>query len=530
MRTITVIPQTIHPLTHEPKNKARKKNVAAYARVSTKEEEQTNSYNAQIDHYTAYCSSRPDWNFVGMYADKGITGTSRKHRVQFNKMIEDALDGKIDLIVLKSVQRFARNTLDTVGLARQLREAGVEVIFEENNITNFDPNGELNLTINASIAQEESRQISSNVKWGKDKRYRQGIISAAYSHFLGYDKHPTDPKIGFIVNKEQAEVVRKIYKEFLRGKTPTAICKLLESEGIKTPTGKDKWSVSTVTGILTNEKYKGDAHIRKTYVSDYLTKKIIKNKGEVESFYVTKHHEPIIDREEWEIVQDELKRRKELGSSYSCSSTFSGRLFCGDCGKLYGLKVWHSTSEYRREVYQCNAKFDKNQPKCKTPTFTEDELKGLFLKAYAKFIGDKKQIIEDTDEMVKILCDTTELEKDIGILKAKDEDVILLAENLISKNAIQAMNPDEFERRYNEYNAEHIAVTKKINKKKQTIKDRKSKALCLQAFVKELKKEEQPLQEFDEIVWCYLVERATVNRDGSVSFLFRNGAEIVTSC
>jgi DNA invertase Pin-like site-specific DNA recombinase len=137
-------------------------------------------------------------------------------------MIKDALDGKIDLIVLKSVQRFARNTLDTVGLARQLKEAGVEVIFEENNITNFDPNGELNLTINASIAQEESRQLSNNVKWGKDKMYRQGITSVAYSQFLGYDKHPDDPKIGFIVNEEEAKLVRRIYKEFLRGKSPSA--------------------------------------------------------------------------------------------------------------------------------------------------------------------------------------------------------------------------------------------------------------------------------------------------------------------
>ena len=410
MRTVTVIPQTVHPLTHEPKNNKRKKNVAAYARVSTKEEEQVNSYNAQIKHYTEYCASRPDWNFVGMYADKGITGTSRKHRVQFNKMIKDALDGKIDLIVLKSVQRFARNTLDTVGLARQLKEAGVEVIFEENNITNFDPNGELNLTINASIAQEESRQLSNNVKWGKDKMYRQGITSVAYSQFLGYDKHPDDPKIGFIVNEEEAKLVRRIYKEFLRGKSPSAISRMLEAEGIKSPTGRDTWHASTVRSILTNEKYKGDAHIRKTYVKDFLTHELVKNNGEVESFYVKKHHEPIINPNEWETVQAELKKRKTVGSTNNYINAFSGRVVCADCGTSYGPKIWHSTSKYRREVYQCNAKF---RNRCKTPTLTEDEIKALFLKAYSQFMGNKAQVIEDTEEMIQILCDTTKQQKGI---------------------------------------------------------------------------------------------------------------------
>ena len=522
MRTVTVIPQTVHPLTHEPKNNKRKKNVAAYARVSTKEEEQVNSYNAQIKHYTEYCASRPDWNFVGMYADKGITGTSRKHRVQFNKMIKDALDGKIDLIVLKSVQRFARNTLDTVGLARQLKEAGVEVIFEENNITNFDPNGELNLTINASIAQEESRQLSNNVKWGKDKMYRQGITSVAYSQFLGYDKHPDDPKIGFIVNEEEAKLVRRIYKEFLRGKSPSAISRMLEAEGIKSPTGRDTWHASTVRSILTNEKYKGDAHIRKTYVKDFLTHELVKNNGEVESFYVKKHHEPIINPNEWETVQAELKKRKTVGSTNNYINAFSGRVVCADCGTSYGPKIWHSTSKYRREVYQCNAKF---RNRCKTPTLTEDEIKALFLKAYSQFMGNKAQVIEDTKEMIEILCNTTPLITKLNTLNSKSKEIVVLVESLIQQNASKALNTDEFEKRYYDYDNQYNTITEKITNVELEIQDRKSKAKCLKAFVEELEKRSTILKEFDEDVWCYLVEKAIVYRDGTVGFVFRNGVE-----
>ena len=526
MGKITVIPQKVNPITHLPTNAIQKKRVAAYARVSTKQDEQINSYEAQIKHYTEYCSSRPDWTFVGMYADKGITGTSRKHRANFNLMIKDALDGKMDMIVLKSVQRFARNTLDTVGLARQLKEAGVEVIFEENNISNFDSNGELNLTINASIAQEESRNISENVKWGKDKRYRQGITSVAYSNFLGYDKHPDNPKVGFIVNEEQAKLVRLIYKLFMKGKTTTWISQYLEKEGIKSPSGKDKWRVSTIESMLKNEKYKGDAHIRKTFVKNYLTHELVRNNGEVESFYVSEHHQPIINPEEWEIVQVEMKKRKELGYTYNCTNTFSSKLICGDCGGFYGLKVWHSNDKYRKEVYRCNDKFNKAHAKCETPSLTEDEIKRKFLEAYSKFMSNRTQLVEDTKEMIQLLCDTSTIEKEIDTLKKRGQDIIVLVENLISKNANEAMNQDEFQERYNEYDAEHNSISEKLNKKELEIAEKKAKAKYLESFAKDLENRPLIIEEFDEDIWCYLIDKATVNKDGSITFLFRNGKEI----
>lgn len=444
MAKITIIPQKINPITHLPNNTIKKIRVAAYARVSTKQEDQANSYEAQIKYYTELINSRPDYIFVGMYADKGITGTSRKHRVEFNRMIDDALNGKIDKIILKSVTRFARNTLDTVGLARQLKEKGVEIFFEENNISNFDPNGELNLTINASIAQEESRNISQNVKWGKHKRYKEGITSLAYSRFLGYEKHPSDPKIGFTINEEQAKVVRLIYKEYMKGKSTSAIAKLLEEKNIKTPTGKDKWSIVTIESILSNEKYKGDARIVKTYVKDFLSHKPVTNNGEVESFYVENHHEPIINPDEWEIVQAEKRRRKEIGSSYSSSNLFSSKLICSDCNSFYGQKVWHSTTKYKKLVYQCNSKFSKNHKKCETPTLTEDEIKEKFLKAYNEFMLDREKIIEDAKLIKETLCNIIPIENEIQELKDKDDEIIVLAEKLVSRNATEVMSQDEF--------------------------------------------------------------------------------------
>lgn len=526
MAKITVIPQRVNPLTHIPNNSPSRKRVAAYARVSTKQEDQANSYEAQIDYYTKLIGGRPDWMFAGMYADKGITGTSRKHRVEFNRMIDDAMAGKIDMIILKSVTRFARNTLDTVGLARQLRERGVEVVFEEENISNFDPNGELNLTIRASIAQEESRNISQNVKWGKHKRYRDGITSVAYKNFLGYDKHPTDPKKGFVVNEEQAKIVRLIYKKFMMGKTTSWIANFLQENGYKTPAGKDKWQLSTIESILTNEKYKGDAHIRKSYVKDFLTHELVKNQGEAESWYVEEHHEPIINPEEWELVQAELKRRKELRFSYNCANTFSSKLVCADCGKFYGAKVWHSTSKYRRVVYQCNGKFDKGHEKCETPVFTEDEIKDRFMRAYAAFMGDRIQIVEDCRTMVDVVCSTEGIAESIAKLESKAADYITLAEKLIERQSTEAMPHDEFMNKYDGYDRAREKLLKEIQDKQSEMAFKQAKAKSMEAFIKDLERRPGVLEQWDEDVWCYLIDSAKVNRDKTITFVFRNGSEI----
>ena len=256
MANITVIPATKTFHSKMPVNARSRRKVAGYARVSADSEEQLTSYEAQVDYYTKFIRSNPDWEFVDVYTDEGISATNTRHRDGFNRMIADALAGRIDLIVTKSVSRFARNTVDSLTAVRKLKEHGTEVYFEKEGIYTFDSKGELLITIMSSLAQEESRSISENVTWGQRKRFADGKVSLPYKSFLGYCKGPDG--LPEIVPKE-AEIVRDIYKLFIQGKTVNWIATYLTAKGIPTPRGKEKWQTSTIESILTNEKYKGSA-------------------------------------------------------------------------------------------------------------------------------------------------------------------------------------------------------------------------------------------------------------------------------
>lgn len=295
------------PAAASPPKSAARRRTAAYARVSTDHEDQITSYAAQVDYYTYYMRERADLEFVAVYTDEGITGTSTKHREGFKRMIADALAGNINLIITKSVSRFARNTVDLLSTIRLLKEHNVEVFFEKENIRTFDSRGELLLSIMASIAQEESRSISENCKWGQRRRFAEGKVTVPFKRFLGYDRGEGG---SLVINKEQAEIVRRIYDEFLQGATPYAIARSLTEDGIPTPGGKEKWSRNVVKSILTNEKYKGDALLQKVFTVDYLTKRKKKNNGEITRYYVEGDHEPIIPPKIFDEVQAEFERRK----------------------------------------------------------------------------------------------------------------------------------------------------------------------------------------------------------------------------
>ena len=390
-KSIKKIPATKNQFTAMPNMAIAKRRVAAYARVSTDSDEQYTSYEAQIDYYTQYIKKREDWEFVKVYTDEGISGTDTKHRDGFNEMINDALDGKIDLIVTKSVSRFARNTVDSLTTIRNLKDKGCECYFEKENIWTFDSKGELLITIMSSLAQEESRSISENVTWGHRKRMADGKFSLAYSTFLGYKKGPNGTPV---IDEEEAKIVRLIYRLYLDGKSTVAICKEFNEKGIPTPSGKGKWSISTVNSILTNEKYKGDALLQKQFTVDFLTKKTKVNEGELPQYYVEGSHPAIIDRDEWDMVQDEVKRRSELSRALRSTNILSARLICEDCGGFYGPKVWHSTDKYRKEIWQCNSKYKKEQF-CKTPNMDAETIKSLFIKAYSELMADSENITTD---------------------------------------------------------------------------------------------------------------------------------------
>ena len=368
-KKVRKIHATLNQFTSEPVAVRRKKKVAGYARVSTDREEQATSYEAQMTYYKTYIEGHEDWEFVGMYSDEGITATNTKKRDGFNQMVEDALDGKIDLIITKSVSRFARNTVDSLTTIRKLKEKGIEVYFEKENIWTLDAKGELMITIMSSLAQEESRSI-------------------------------------------------------------------------KSPSGKDRWHISTVKSILTNEKYRGDALLQKQYTTDFLQKKRKTNNGEIPQYYVEEHHEAIIPPAQFDFVQAELARREQNGR-YSGVSIFSNKIKCGCCGGWYGSKVWHSTDKYRKVIYRCNRKYGKDTPPCNTPHLSEEEIKKLFLKALNALVEAKEETIENLQELIETVCQIDSLGAEQERMK---QELRIIAENLanlIQKNASVALDQTE---------------------------------------------------------------------------------------
>lgn len=515
-KNITVIPATRNIHARTPKTEAPyKRRVAAYARVSTDSEEQLTSYEAQVHYYTNYILSNRDWQFVKVYTDEGISATNTKKREGFNTMIEDALSGEIDLIVTKSVSRFARNTVDSLTTVRKLKEKGVEVYFEKENIYTLDSKGELLITIMSSLAQEESRSISENVTWGQRKRFADGKVSLPYKQFLGYKKGENGlPEIV----PRQAELVRRIYSMFMQGNTPSSIARKLTEEEIPTPGGKTKWQSSTVESILKNEKYRGDARLQKSFTVDFLQKKTKINKGEVPQYYVENSHPAIIPPQEWDMVQAEIKRRKEMGSRFSSSNIFSTTVFCGDCGSLYGSKVWHSNSKYKRTILQCNNKF-KGSQKCTTPHFYEDELKSLFLRALGKITAFKESLLQDCRLMQKTLSDCTDLDKEQKSLIEEMETTELLIRKNIDENTFNSKTQDEYIERYEQ-------LKEKISALETERQRRFAQKSAIQTFIATFQKQNTLPIEFDEELWRTLIDRVTVNADETVLFRFKGGFEI----
>lgn len=386
--------------------RSQKLRVAAYARVSTEQDEQQSSYDAQVDYYTRHISTNPDWEFVGIFADEGITGTSTKSREGFRNMINLAMSGGIDLILTKSISRFARNTVDTLQTVRDLKANGVEVIFEKENLHTFDPKCEVMLTIMSSLAQEESRSISENVRWGVQKGMNDGNVHLPYASFLGYRKGGDGrPEIV----EEEAAIIREIYDLFLSGHTFGGIARILTGRHIPTPRGKEVWSGSTVRSILQNEKYRGDALLQKTYTVDYLTKEKRKNNGERRQYLVECSHDPIIQPETFDRVQEMLAENTDRRRKRRNDHPFSCRLVCGDCGGYFGHKVWHNHANTERyDVWYCNQRYDGDK-KCGTPTLYENEIKEAFKKVLRKLgDGDPAYSEERWRELVESVTITPE--------------------------------------------------------------------------------------------------------------------------
>ena len=355
-----------------------KKRVAAYARVSTHNEDQLDSLFAQRSHYETLIKGKREWIYAGVYYDEGITGTSYAHREAFQRMISDCEQGKIDMIITKSISRFARNTVDTIDIIRRLKSINIGVYFEKENIWSLDSKGEFVLTLMAGFAQEEARSISENTAWGIRRKMESGKYWVAYTRFIGYGP-------GFEIEDDGAAIVRRIFKYALQGYSSTKIARLLEENGIPTPRNGTCWHESTVMSILRNEKYKGDALSQKQFIGDFLTKKRIKNRGQLPQYYVTGGHKPIIPPELFNYVQELLDMCNRLKIRRSRCTLMSNKLICGKCGASYGPKPIHSNDKYAHVIWQCRNRFKKGVC-CRNIHFHERDIPMLWSAVIAEIL------------------------------------------------------------------------------------------------------------------------------------------------
>lgn len=401
MANVTFIPAKHKIGNNVSRDEVTKLRVAAYCRVSTDSDEQETSYDAQVSHYTEYIQQNPQWTLAGIFADDGISGTNTKKRDEFNRMIDECMAGNIDMIITKSISRFARNTLDCLQYIRQLKDKNIPVYFEKESINTMDAKGEVLITIMASLAQQESQSLSQNVKLGLQYRYQQGKVTVNCNRFLGYTKG-NDGKL--VIDPEQSEVVKRIYREYLEGSSMDKISAGLEADGILTGAGKEKWHTSTINKILRNEKYMGDALLQKTYTTDFLTKKRIRNNGTVPQYYVEDDHEAIIPKELFMQVQEELVRRRVVHKSpsgkkrtYSCNHCFAQIIVCGECGELYRRVHWNNHGR-KSIVWRCISRLEPTaaEMNCTNRTVNELLLQDVTIKAF-------NQILTERDVFLKTL-------------------------------------------------------------------------------------------------------------------------------
>jgi len=383
------------------KSPGQRLRVCAYCRVSTTSEEQKDSFNSQVEYYKDYIASNPAWINAGIYADEGITGTTAEKRPDFQRMIADCMAGKIDIILAKSISRFARNTVDALNYIRALKEKSISIRFEEEHIDTLTAEGELLITILSSVAQQEVQNTSEHVKKGLAMKMTAGQL-VGFAGCLGYD---VDQKTGsLVINKDEAEIVRYIFKRYIEGVGTTVLTRELVEHGWKTKYGSKVWQDSTILGILKNEKYKGDLLQGKTFTVDPISKKRLVNNGESDQFYIADHHEPIVSKEDWENANAILKKRSYVRklnpdgtrTRFSRQYVFSSICECGFCGRQLSRRSWHGGINYNKVIWQCMSytKKGKHQcPHCKA--IPEDALKGAFVDAYNHLVSDDGAFLND---------------------------------------------------------------------------------------------------------------------------------------
>lgn len=519
-----------------PQEQAKKRNlrVAAYCRVSTDSEEQLTSYQNQLAYYTEKIMKEPGWTMAGMFADEGITGTSATKRKEFLRMIRQCRQGKIDLILTKSVSRFARNTVDTLNYTRELRSLGIPVIFEEQNINSIHPESEFLITLHGAFAQAESENTSSRVRWGKRQSMKAGHVTMQYQKLLGYERGPDGrPKIV----PEQAEIVRFLYQRCLAGDTLRSIKEQLEAQGFLTAAGRSEWSLSNIKSILTNEKYCGDALLQKTFIQDCISKKIVRNTGQLTKVLIQNHHEAIVSRELFDAVQLELARRKarEGGTrrsaptglrKYSGKYALSNLLFCGECGTAYRRCVWTQHGE-KWPVWRCISRLSYGKKYClHSPTLDEEPLQQAVLEAINSSM-DSAAVLESrvTAAMEQELLPVEGEAMSLADVERALADLGRQFDQLL-KEAADPERQEEYTERFRAVSTSMAELKQRKEHLKALYQENEQTSQRLRAISAALEGASAQLTEWDERTIYQLLEKVTVLSKDRIRVTFRGGLEI----
>lgn len=527
-RSVVIIPAK----TKESLQTTAKLKVAAYCRVSTDHEEQESSYEAQISYYTEKIGNNPDWSMVKIFADEGITGTQDKKRDQFIEMIRLCRKRKIDLILTKSISRFARNTVDTLKYVRELKTIGIGIIFEKENINTLEIETEMILTIMSCFAQAESESISKNVAWGIRQSFREGNVPMHYNTMLGYRKG-ADGKPEIV--PEESEIVKEIYHSYLTGMSLQQIADSLNARRIATKGSNAQWKNNKILNILTNEKYTGDALLQKTYIIDCISKKSRKNNGELPMYLVKNHHEPIISRTEFNRVQEEMARRKskrkvaekfcktEQGK-YSAKYALTELLVCGECGTPYRRVTW-TAKGFKEIKWRCINRLQYGKKKChNSPTLSEEVLHKAIVSAINNFCEVKDDVVEILRESISEVLDPS---KNGSVLVAQQRlDELANNMNELLRLATTPESSKTAMADIQKFSDEMKALREFIETEKSKVATAEQDTEHMNMVLKRLEQADFTLTEYEDVVVRQMVERITVVDRETVRIRFVGGVEL----
>ena len=535
MRIRKIEPTQINESTIQPVKRLMK--VAAYCRVSTEADEQANSYESQIAHYTEEIAKHPDWINAGIFADKGITGTMAKKRPEFLKMIRKCRQGKIDLVLVKSMSRFSRNTVDCLEYIRELKALGIGVIFEKENINTLTETSEAMITIMGYFAQAESESISKNVTWGVRQAFSEGKVTFTCDIY-GYERvfNPETKKYDTLkIVEEQAKVIRTIFERYYAGESLTTICAYLNANQIPSPSKKNtNWYPSTLQTILRNEKYKGDVLTQKTYCADLLTHKRVKNNGEVVQHYLQDHHEAIVDRDLFDKVQAEYAKRnaKKVVTSGSESAPKKSRynskyaltdiLVCGYCGSPYRRCIWTHHGK-RKVVWRCTTRMDYGKNKCEDSFSIEEEgLHQAILAAISDLSSRKEELKDELKAALSItLLDTgadiniTSLEQQI---KEQENDLMR-----VIRITAERGNKNEFEVEFKRISANIKDLKQLLEVEKTKVRPKLDVESRLEALFAQIDDASVNIQEFNNQVIRQLIAQIRIDGEDKMTIILTNG-------